>query len=132
MRPRSAGSPGPQALLDRHPTKRGTAALRAINPPAHTRSELEARFLGFLDGSGFPPPLTNTIIEGKEVDAAWRDRRLIVELDSYEFHRTRAAFEHDRARDRRLTAAGWRVARVTWRDIDEPCRLATELAALLG
>jgi very-short-patch-repair endonuclease len=55
-----------------------------------------------------------------------------VELDSYEFHRTRAAFEQDRARDRRLTAAGWRVARVTWRDLDEPGRLATELAALLG
>ncbi|HYH89217.1 MAG TPA: DUF559 domain-containing protein [Solirubrobacteraceae bacterium] len=75
-------------------------------------------------------PQTNTLIEGIEVDAAWPDRRLSVELDSYEFHGTRQAFENDRRRDRRLTAAGWRVMRVTWRDLDEPGRLAAELAGL--
>lgn len=121
---------GPHALLIRHPTKRGTAALRALAPQPHTRSDLEARFATFLSDRRFPTPLTNTLIEGIEVDAAWPDRRLIVELDSYEFHRTRQAFENDRRRDRRLTAAGWRVMRVTWRDLDEPGRLAAELAGL--
>jgi very-short-patch-repair endonuclease len=48
---------------------------------------------------------------------------------SWEYHHTRAAFEDDRRTDRRLKAAGWTVLRVTWRDLDEPGRLAAELAA---
>lgn len=121
---------GPNDLLDRYPTKKGTAALRTLAPQCHTRGDLEARFHTFLDERRFPGPQTNALVEGFEVDAAWPDRRLIVELDSYEFHRTRQAFENDRRRDRRLTAAGWCVMRVTWRDLDEPGRLATELAGM--
>jgi hypothetical protein len=121
---------GPFELVQRYPRRKGIAKLRTLAPPTHTRSDLEARFATFLDDRGFPPPLTNPLIEEFEVDAAWPDRRLIVELDSYEFHRTRQAFENDRRRDRRLTAAGWRVMRVTWRDLDEPGRLAAELAGL--
>jgi len=121
---------GPFELVQRYPRKKGTGTLRSLPPPTHTRSDLEARFAAFLNDRGFPMPQTNTLIEGIEVDAAWPDRRLIVELDSYEFHGTRQAFENDRRRDRRLTAAGWRVMRVTWRDLDEPGRLAAELAGL--
>jgi len=85
-----------------------------------------------LDAYDLPRPTTNTVIEGMEVDSAWREQRLIVELDGYAFHGTRAAFEHDRARDRRLAAKGWRVVRVTWRDVQERAReLAAELRALL-
>ena len=65
-------------------------------------------------------PQTNVLIEGKEVDFVWPDRRLVIELDSWEYHRTRAKFESDRRSDRRLIAAGWRVIRVTWRDLDDP------------
>jgi very-short-patch-repair endonuclease len=118
---------GPQP--NRHPTKRGTANLRTLAPPTHTRRDLEARFTTFLDDRRFPAPQTNVLIEGKEVDFAWPASRLIIELDSWEYHRTRAAFEDDRRTDRRLKAAGWTVLRVTWRDLDEPGRLAAELAA---
>jgi hypothetical protein len=49
-------------------------------------------------------------IEGcGEVDAVWPDRRLAVELDSREFHETRAAFERDRRRDTALQLAGYRI-----------------------
>jgi len=116
--------------LERYPTKRGTRALRTLAPPTHTKSDLEARFATFLDDRRFPRPQTNTLIEGKEVDAAWPDRKLIIELDSWEYHRTRQAFEEDRRRDRRLAAAGWRVVRVTWRDLDDPDALEAELRAL--
>jgi very-short-patch-repair endonuclease len=121
-------------VLDRHPRKRGTATLRTLllNARSSTRSELEARFLTFLDTHGLPQPETNTLIEGMEVDAAWRQQRLIVELDGYAFHSTRQAFERDRARDRRLAAKGWRVLRVTWRDLEQrKAPLAAELRALL-
>jgi hypothetical protein len=51
-----------------------------------------------------------------EVDFHWPTHHLIVELDGWETHRTRAAFEQDRARDAALTAAGWRVVRFTWHE----------------
>jgi very-short-patch-repair endonuclease len=121
---------GPHNLTSRYPTKRGTSALRTLAPATHTRRDLEARFHTFLDDRRFPRPRTNTIIEGKEVDSAWPDRRLIVELDGWEFHRTRAAFEDDRRTDRRLKATGWTVVRLTWRDLDDPDALETELRAL--
>ena len=130
-------SPAPLAtLIACHPGKRGTTNLRTLVPDAGrstTRSELEGRFLSFLDTHDLPHPETNVLIEGVEVDAAWRAQHLIVELDGYAFHGTRAAFESDRARDRRLTARGWRVIRITWRDLCErPHELATELGALLS
>ena len=90
--------------------------------------DLEARFTTFLNDRRFPAPQTNVLIEGMEVDFAWPASRLVIELDSWEYHRTRADFENDRRKDRRLTAAGWAVLRVTWRDLDEPGRLAAELA----
>jgi len=120
--------PGAHSLLDRYPSKRGRAHLK--RPPAHTKSDLEARFLAFLNDRRFPTPLTNALVEGHEVDAVWPGRKLIVELDSWTFHGTRHAFERDRRRDRHLTALGWTVIRITWRDLDEPDRLERELRAL--
>src|SRR3954447_19053427 len=122
--------PGPHHLASRYPTKRGTRALRALAPPAHTKRDLEARFHTFLNDRRFPRPQTNVLIEGKEIDAAWPGLRLIVELDSWEYHRTRRAFEDDRRRDRLLAAAGWRVVRITWRDLDRPDALEQELREL--
>jgi predicted transcriptional regulator of viral defense system len=49
------------------------------------------------------------------------------------FHRGRAAFERDRARDAQLSAAGLRVMRVTWRQLaDEPEAVVARLAAALA
>ncbi len=118
-------------LLDRHPRARGITKLRD-HDPALTRSELEARFLAFLDAAALPRPSVNSRFEGLEVDFAWPARRLIVELDGYAFHATRRAFERDRARDRRLQSRGWRVIRITWRQLHDDRRsLAAELRALL-
>jgi very-short-patch-repair endonuclease len=119
---------GPHRLVARYPTKKGRANLNA--QLTYTRSDLEARFLAFLDGRRFPAPQTNTLIEGVEVDAVWPDRKLVVELDSWTFHGTRQAFENDRRKDRHLTARGWIVIRITWRDLDDPDALERELRAL--
>jgi len=43
------------------------------------------------------------------VDFLWLERRLIVEVDGYEFHKERASFEADRARDAELAVQGYRV-----------------------
>jgi very-short-patch-repair endonuclease len=79
-----------------------------------TRSEMEERFLARCDEHGLPRPEVNTRIEGEEVDFAWRDAKLIVEVDGYAYHRSPTAFESDRERDVKLVLAGWRVLRFTW------------------
>ena len=67
------------------------------------------------------------------VDFLWRRDRLIVETDGHRTHRTRQAFERDRRRDQRLVLAGWRVIRVTWRQLTcEPMQVAGTLARLLA
>jgi very-short-patch-repair endonuclease len=67
-----------------------------------------------------------------EVDCLWRRQQVVVELDGRDVHDTRHAFEADRARDRALQAAGYRVVRITWRQLrDEPAAVATDLRALL-
>ncbi len=123
-------------LLDRHPRRKGTTRLRSLLKAAvdvpHTRSDLEKRFLPFLEANALPSPAVNSHIKGYEVDLAWPQQRLIVELDGFATHGTRTAFERDRQRDRRLQAKDWRVVRITWRQLhEEPGRLATELFALL-
>jgi len=129
------------ALLDRYPRRRGTAVIRAILDGAEigatlTRSELEERFLRFLGPWGLPRPELNVSIAVGggfvEADCVWRRSRLIAELDGRSVHGTAAAFERDRARDRSLNAAGWRVVRITWRQLsEEPGQLAQDLTALL-
>jgi very-short-patch-repair endonuclease len=115
---RSGGHPG------RGPLER---ALRGYRTPAATRSELERRFLSLCQEAGLPRPQANVAVEGVEVDIAWPDRRLVVELDGYEFHRTRARFEQDRSRDGDLLIAGYRVLRITHRRLesDAPGVVAT-------
>jgi uncharacterized protein DUF559 len=125
-------------LVARYPRRKGVRTIRAIlerleDGSSMTRSELEARFLGFVHQVGLPRPQTNaSLLVGSgwiECDFAWPRRRVIVELDGRASHGTAAAFERDRTRDRRLHAAGWRVVRVTWRQLDQS---AAELARDLG
>jgi very-short-patch-repair endonuclease len=68
-----------------------------------------------------------------ECDFVWQQERLIVELDGFAGHSSRTAFERDRARDRALNAADWRVVRVTWRQLRrERGALAADLSSMLG
>jgi hypothetical protein len=63
----------------------------------------------------------------------WLEQRLIVECDGFAADGTRRAFEDDRARDRALVVDGWRVVRITWRQLTaEPETIAGQLATLLA
>jgi very-short-patch-repair endonuclease len=77
--------------------------------------------------------VVNTRVEGFEVDMAWPDQRLVVELDGYETHGTRRAFETDRRRDATLQLASQRTIRVTHRWLTrEPDDLERTVKALLS
>ncbi len=129
--------PAVAALCDRTSGRIGTGGLRALvaeaAAPAHTRSELEAAFGCFCRDRGLPVPEANAWAAGLEVDALWRKRSVVVELDGWEFHRGRAAFERDRERTTILELAGFRVYRLTWRRLQAaPDRVEEELRAYLA
>jgi very-short-patch-repair endonuclease len=130
-----------EELLERHPGRRGATTLKAClgrldrGPRGRTRSRLEARFAALLARTDLPSPDLNALLDlggfKIQADCLWRDPRVIVELDGGKAHGTRAAFEADRERDRRLQVSGWRVIRVTWRQLDDPDTLLRDLSRLL-
>ncbi len=128
-------------LLERYPRRRGSASLRALlrdraRVGGITRSELEGRFQAILARTDLPQPRFNAhvSVQGRffEADCLWAAQRLIVELDGREVHGTDLAFEKDRERDRLLLVDGWRVTRVTWRQLcDDAPAVVADLRRLL-
>jgi hypothetical protein len=87
--------------------------------PPRVNSDWERDLLDFCDEHDLPRPELNVTVEGYEVDALWSDAKLIVELDSWDHHRSRRAFEEDRRRDAALQLAGHVVLRITWRRFEQ-------------
>jgi very-short-patch-repair endonuclease len=112
---------------------RATGNLRALlDTAAPTRSRLERGLRRLLREHGLPQPISNGFIEGYEVDLHWPAHRLIAELDGYDYHGHRRAFETDRERDIVLQAAGWRVVRVTSQGLERRTVLAAQFRDLLA
>jgi very-short-patch-repair endonuclease len=124
------------ARLTALPGRRSRALLQALatlqRGPDVTRSELEERFLALVTRYKLPRPQVNATIAGYEVDFYWADHDLIVETDGAATHLTPIAFEHDRARDAHLTALGYRLIRITWRQMKDPAGVVELLRRLLA
>jgi very-short-patch-repair endonuclease len=130
--------------LDRNRHRRGAGLVRSVLDEHYagstpTWSKFEERFLQLVRDTGLPDPEVNVWVvpgdreQALRVDFLWRGQRLIVETDGRGTHRTRQAFERDRRRDQRLMLAGWRVIRLTWRQLTrEPDRVAAMLVGLLA
>jgi very-short-patch-repair endonuclease len=124
-------------LLERRARHAGAPPVLALlRPEARrvlTESELEDRFLFRVRRARLPEPVGNAPLLGYRVDFLWPDFRVIAELDGYAWHGSRRAFRADRDRDRRLSAAGYRILRVTWEDLeDEPEATMVSLALTLA
>jgi very-short-patch-repair endonuclease len=129
-------------LIARYRGKRGIRKVQLAldrlkeDPVGTKRSPLEERFAPFLRRHRLPLPRFNDwIVLGDkryQVDCHWPDLRQIVELDGWDGHSTRTAFREDRARDRRLAAAGYRITRITWNQLDDEAdEIAADLRSLL-
>ena len=86
------------------------------------QSELERLAVSLLTQAGitgFRPNLTVRLRDGRsvEIDIAFPDRRIAIELDGYAFHSGADAFRTDVRRGNRLMADGWTVRRFTWDDL---------------
>jgi hypothetical protein len=128
-----------QDLLEAYPRRPGRRQLLTLvadlkdHGVTRTRSDIEAAFLQLCLDHNIPRPEVNRYDNGRERDFTWRAQRLVVEVDGWTYHHTRAAFANDRRRDRAALADGYRVARFTATEIlSAPAAVATELRTLLA
>lgn len=121
---RTVGHPG------HGPLRRALALYRAA---PFTRSGLEDRFLELVEKAGLPKPVTGYNELGHELDVYWPEQELVVELDIFETHGTREAFERDRLRAEDLLLEDIRMDRVTGPRLErEPQRVIERIARLLA
>jgi very-short-patch-repair endonuclease len=107
-------------VLARASGHHGAGALAAAlrDDPGLTRSDAERRLVALLAAAQLPTPRTNARIGRWEADFVWAEQRLVVEFDGWGSHRTRRAFERDRRKDADLLLAGFRVLRITSRELE--------------
>lgn len=116
-----------------HGHKRLRRAIALYMPSGFTRSGLERRFLELVIAAGLPRPHTNYFEHGFELDCYWPEHRFVVELDVFETHGTRAAFERDRKRQEDLLLVGIEMIRVTGPRLQrEPEEVVRRVARLLS
>jgi very-short-patch-repair endonuclease len=105
-------------LLARTPRRPGAPRLRRVahrvSPNAvNAKSSPEVDFLVLCREAGLREPHVNVLVGPYLIDFLWPSERVVVETDSYAFHRDRLSFEEDRKRTLALTADGYEVHRVT-------------------
>lgn len=97
-----------------------------------SRSDLESLFLELCRRHRLPPPEVNVRLGRWEVDFLWRAQRLVVETDSFAYHRGSVAFQEDHARDLDLRQRGFAVRRFSERQLEEqPERVIADVGAAL-
>jgi hypothetical protein len=102
--------------LPRHPGARHVRAALALAQPEPARSRWEIDWPPFAAERDLPPYLTNVPVCGHRVDVLIVPDLLIVQMDGWETHAPRHAFEHDRELDARILAElGIPTVRVTYR-----------------
>ena len=125
-------------LLDRSNGHRGAkrlAGLLAYDPTlaAQAESELERSFLDLMRAHGLAMPRANVLVDGYLVDAWWPEANLVIELDGYEFHRDREAFERDRRKVGQLRLRGREAISLTYAQVTrEPDWVIATVRALLA
>jgi hypothetical protein len=126
--------------------RNGTCAMREIlmargEGYVAPASELEADFLALLRRAGLPLPERELDLGDADqwigrVEFVYRAERVLIEVDSRLHHSALLDFEHDRDRDNRFAADGYRVLRITYlmikelpRDVERIVRRALRVAA---
>jgi len=126
--------------------RRGRRGVGRLRPLLEARgegyvapdSELEKKYLRFVEAHGLPggtrqmPAWWEDRLIGL-IDFAYSEAKLIVEVDGRLGHTQLTDFELDRWRDQKAAAAGWRVIRITWRQLrDHAGRTRDVLRAALA
>jgi very-short-patch-repair endonuclease len=102
-------------------------------------SKLESRMARLLRRAGLPKAVFHYVILTPggvflaEVDFAYPDVKLAIEVDGFGAHGTPRAMAKDFVRQNGLVPYGWRVLRFTWRQVTrEPEIVAEAIASALA
>lgn len=124
------------AMLRRRHGHRGAERLRKAleiyRDPAFYRARSERLLRRLVKRAGLSRPAINTWVGKFEIDVYWEKERFAVEVDGWETHRTRKAFEDDRLRQEEMKLAGIDSIRISARRIEQrPDEVGRHLAILL-
>jgi very-short-patch-repair endonuclease len=107
--------------------RKGSALLRALleersDGRARSHSLLEIKLDGVLRNSAVPAYFRQFEVMTKsgvpaDVDFAWPEAKLAVEVDGYRWHAGRRQWQSDLDRQNALAEVGWLVLRFTWYDV---------------
>ncbi|MCY4279747.1 MAG: type IV toxin-antitoxin system AbiEi family antitoxin domain-containing protein [Acidimicrobiaceae bacterium] len=124
--------------------RRGSDALRAslaerFDDHAVPLSDWSRMVADLLADAGLEPPaLEHRVCRADgafvaQVDLAFPNHRVAIELDSARWHDDRESFVRDRRRRNEVTLAGWTVLNFTWSDYSEhPASLCEAVAQALA
>ncbi|HVS99219.1 MAG TPA: hypothetical protein VHE08_01750 [Solirubrobacterales bacterium] len=116
-----------------HGAKRLRHALAIYERPVYARSEFERRFVERLVAAGLPRPATGWNEVGREIDVYWPERGFGIELDAYETHGNREAFESDHDRDLDFALSKVKTVRITERQFrSNPEGIVAKVTELLA
>lgn len=121
-------------MVARHPRVAGAKRIAQLLglPGTPTRSGWEDDFPRFCADYGLPVPVMGLPFHGYILDAVFVTERVIVELDSWPFHKGKIPFETDRERDAHMLANGFVTVRVTEERFEQrPAHEAERLHAIL-
>jgi hypothetical protein len=126
-------------LLDiagRNPTHPGATRLRELagaSTGEAKRSGWEGDWPRFAKRHKLPPYEMNVHVAGERVDVLFTPERLVVELDGWDTHGTRLAYENDRSRDAEILArTGIPTMRITHRGFHrQPAVQVARITAIL-
>jgi predicted transcriptional regulator of viral defense system len=127
---------GIDAVLSRRPVSGAAKLRRALEiyrDPIVSRARSERLFLALIKKAGLPRPAINYFVAGHEIDAYWETERFAVEIDGWDAHRSRRAFEQDPLRHENLKLAGIDSMRITARRLEKaPDEVGSRLRIILA
>ena len=121
--------------------KRGLGKLRGLvgereGRQRHAVGTFATRVNRILIDAGLPMPELEYEVRrdghllGK-VDVCYPDQRVFIELNSWEFHSSRQAFDHDHVRQNLIVEQGYVPLGFTWTDLDKPRYVAGMVRSVL-
>lgn len=120
------------------PGRRGAGPLREVldrralleTPPD---GMLEPRFARLCKAAGLDPSIFQHRVGRYEIDFAYPDLMLAIEVDGYGPHASRHAFQNDQDRQNAFVGLGWTVLRFTWADaVKRPDHVARLIRQAIG
>lgn len=125
-------------LWDVHERNRGrtgaTAAEKLLRAAGEGgASEAERLLIRLLRKAGIRGWRTHVKCLGYEIDVAFVNERVAIEVDGWAWHRDADRFNRDLARQNALVNSGWHILRFSWHQLaSEPERVLRDIRAALS